>query len=123
MDCLPQLDIAAIHAEAGYNSVVPGIGILCENDKLILAAGRFHNSVNTMSNYAVAGTYLGQVGKIHYGVIGGVIDGYSNANNGYIIPMAAGVVTIPMTGYELHTTIVPPVPNYTPAFVQFSISF
>lgn len=123
IDCTPQIHVAAIHAEAGYRSEVPGLGILCVKEDLILSAGRYSNSVGTMSNYAVVGTYLGTISGIRYGIVGGTVNGYAATNGGDYMPMAAAVATIPLNGFNIHLTMVPRVPNYTPAFVQFSITF
>jgi hypothetical protein len=122
IDCQPQLHIAAIHAEAGYRTAVPGLALLCINDELILSVGAYQNSIGKHSNYIVGGMYLGAVGSIRYGVIAGAVDGYQ-INNGNAIPMAAGIVSFPFMGHSMHLTLIPPVPNYTPALVQVSLSF
>ena len=125
MDCLPQLHIAAIHAEPGYNSVVPGIAVLCslpELNNLIGSIGTYQNSIGKRSNYIVGGQYLGHVGTIKYGYIVGFVDGYP-IRDGAPIPMGAAIVSIPMQEGQLHLTIIPPVPHYTPMLVQFSVSF
>jgi hypothetical protein len=122
MDCLPQLHVAAIHAEPGYNSVVPGLAILCKEDNVLLSTGIYQNSIGKRSNYIVGGQYLGSINKIRYGYIAGIVDGYA-VNDGNAIPMAAAIVSIPLDNMQIHLTFIPPVPHYTPMLVQFSVSF
>ena len=124
MDCHAQIHMAALHAEPGYNSVVPGLGMLCYNPELNLltAVGAYQNSVGKQTNYIVGGRYLGAIDGVRYGYIAGFVDGYP-VGAGKPIPMAAGIVSIPLQGGELHLTLIPPVPHYTPMLVQFSVSF
>lgn len=121
IDCSPQLHVAAIHAEAGYNTSVPGLGVLCVADTLIIGAGSFQNSVGHASNYAVVGEYLGHAGPLRLGYIIGAIDGYPR-NDYKPMPWAAAVATYPLPWGAVHMTAVPAVSGYTPAFVQFSIT-
>ena len=124
MDCLPQLHIAAIHAEPGYNSVVPGIAVLCETElkDLIVSAGIYQNQIGKRSNYIVGGQYLGAINGVRYGYIAGFVDGYQIRDKAPI-PMGALIASIPMQEGSIHLTIIPPVPHYTPMLVQFSVSF
>jgi hypothetical protein len=118
MDCLPQLHVAAIHAEAGYNTATPGIGVLCSDGVYMLGAGVYRNSVSKHSNYAIGGKYLGRINSVTYGIVGGMVDGYA-ARNGHFIPLA-GVV---LTYKQLHLMLVPPVHKQSPALVEFSFTF
>ena len=123
MDCLPQLHVAAIHDVAGYRSEVPGLGVLCAlPDERIIGAGVYQNSVGAQSTYAIAGTYLGAIHGVRYGVIGGTVNGYP-AGNGDFIPMAAAIVSLPFNGIDVHLTFIPSVTNYTPTVVQLSVTF
>ena len=122
IDCQPQLHIAAIHAEAEYRSFVPGLAMLCVDGAHIVSVGAYQNSLGAASIYAVGGLYLGKVGRVRYGFIAGIVNGYP-VGNGDFIPMAAGVISFPFMGETGHITIVPPVEKYSPALVQFSVSF
>jgi hypothetical protein len=120
--CLPQLHIVAIHAESQYKTEVPGLAVLCTKDNRVVSIGVYQNSLGGQSSYAVAGTYLGNIGKVKYGIVVGTVDGYP-LNNGNFIPMAAAIATIHFKEFNVHLTMVPSVPNYTPAFIQISVTF
>jgi hypothetical protein len=118
MDCLPQIHVAAIHAEAGYNTATPGIGVLCSDGVYLLGAGVYRNSVSKHSNYAIGGKYMGHINGVSYGLVGGMVDGYA-ARDGHFIPLA-GVV---LTYKQLHLMLVPAVPSQSPALVEISFTF
>ena len=122
IDCAPQLHIAAIHVAPGYNTSVPGLALLCLRDDFILSAGMFQNSIGHQSDYAIAGKYLATWGNVRFGLVAGAINGYP-LNDYNFIPMAAAVVSVPWGQSILHFTIIPEVPNVSPALVQLSVSF
>jgi hypothetical protein len=115
MDCLPQLHVAAIHAESGYNTATPGIGVLCADGNYILGAGMFRNSISKKSSYAIGGKYLGTINGIQYGLIGGVINGY---NNGKVLPLGGFVASYK----QMHLLFTPPVSGQSPALVEVSFT-
>jgi len=82
MDCMPQIHTVAIHAEAGYNTSVPGLGVLCVTDSKenFVGAGSYRNSIGNASDYAVAGTYIFTISEIRYGIVGGLVTGYPDAS-------------------------------------------
>jgi hypothetical protein len=121
MDCLPQIHTVAIHAEAGYNTVVPGLGILCAKDDYFAGAGVYKNSISKTSVYAQAGMYLLNTPYVKFGFLAGVVTGYPLHP---VIPMGGGVVTVGTGGTRaVHLLLVPKVSNVAPAFVQLSYTF
>jgi hypothetical protein len=123
IDCLPQIHLAALHAEGHYNTFVPGLAVLCTKDDNFVSAGAYDNSIGNASAYAVGGRYLGKVRGLQYGVAAGTVNGYP-ANAGGFIPMAGAVISWSVgPQMDVHLLLVPAVQNYTPAFVQLSVSF
>ncbi len=122
IDCGPQIHLAAIHAEGHYNTFVPGLAVLCVEDRNFASAGAYDNSIGNASLYAVGGRYLGKVSGVNYGLGAGVVNGYP-VNGGDFIPMAGAVLSWPLGKAIIHAFLVPAVRDYTPAFVQFSVSF
>lgn len=120
MDCTPQLHTVAIHAQAGFETAVPGIGILCTQDSILAGVGTYHNSIGKQSNYALGGGYFATLGRIRFGAAAGVVDGY--ALNGGCTPMGVAIVSFPVAGVDVHLTLIPHVPKITPALVQFSFT-
>jgi hypothetical protein len=115
MDCLPQIHVAAIHAEAGYNTATPGIGMLCSDGTYILGAGAFRNSVSQKSSYAIGGHYFGAINGIQFGFVAGIINGYATAK---VLPLGGLVASYK----QLHLLFAPPVSGQSPALVEFSIT-
>lgn len=106
MDCLPHIHVAALHAEPGYRTATPGIGILCKQADTLLGAGLYSNSIGNLSKYAFAGWQPLQLGQVKLGVIAGVVDGY-RMNNGGATPMAALVASYK----HIHLTLIPGTPK------------
>jgi hypothetical protein len=124
MDCLPQLHLAAIHAQAGYRGDTIGLGVFCrlagEKPDWSIGAGRIRNSVEGHSNYASMGYQPWAVGGVRLGGFAGTINGYSYKNGGYF-PYAGALASIPMPFGEVHLVGIPMTPH-TPATVEFSIA-
>lgn len=119
MHCLPQIHVAAIHAQAGFRSDVPGLGVLCRNDgDAVIGAGGYSNSIGKFSAYAIAGYEPFRIGSVRFGAIAGVVNGYGRG----VTPMAAAVASIPFNWGEMHIVLIPPVPRVTPLTVQFSFT-
>jgi hypothetical protein len=106
MDCLPHIHVAAIHAESGFSSATPGLGILCKQTDTLLGAGVYSNSIGNLSKYAFAGWRPLQIDAIKLGVIVGVVDGY-RMNNGGAAPMAALVASYK----HINLTLIPGTPK------------
>ena len=114
MDCLPHLHLVAIHAERGYRSEIPGIGVLCREKKSLVGGGVYRNSVHRETAYLAAGWQPVEAGMMRLGVIAGMASGYRD----YPVPIAAGFVSIG----HLHLTLVPKVRNTTPATLGISFT-
>ena len=112
MDCLPQLHVAAIHAEAGFNSFTPGLGVLCRKKDYLAGAGVYHNSIRKTSAYAIIGWQPWEVAGVKFGVVVGVATGYYQP----IMPMAAGAISY--RGVNL--LLIPRVQGVTPATLALS---
>ena len=77
IDCGPQIHIAAIHAQAGYNNDTPGLGILCALPKDVsVVAGGYHNSINKWSNYGAFVWQPVHIGSVRVGALSGFVTGY-----------------------------------------------
>ncbi len=129
MDCLPQIHTIAIHAEAGYRSVVPGIGILCESGTVMGSVGGYSNSIGRVSDYAVVGKYFFERASIRFGVFTGLSTGYDKDINGdpssQLTPMMGMMISKELNWGPVHAlnlVLVPQVNGLTPAFVQFNFT-
>ena len=122
MDCLPHIHTVAIHAEPGFRSVVPGIGVLCRKNDLLLGAGRYFNSVGRPSNYLITGYQPWHIGSVRFGAVAGVDDGYP-FRDGHVIPLAAAVMSIPLSWGDAHVLILPTVGKTSPLTFQLSFTF
>jgi len=121
MDCLPQLHTIAIHAEAGYQPDVPGLGVFCRDEDLAYGLGRYKNSIGAVSNYFAVGFQPWRMGALRYGFIGGAVNGYSFNDGGYM-PMAAGLISFPQSWGEAHLIVIPLITGVTPLTIQLSFT-
>lgn len=121
IDCLPQIHTIAIHAGPGFQPNVPGVGILCREDDFLGGAGRYKNSIGQMSNYLGVGYQPWRIGEFRVGGVGGVTDGY-RLNNGGFIPMAAGMISMPLSWGEAHLIVIPMISGVTPLTFQFNFT-
>jgi hypothetical protein len=120
IDCAPQIHIAAIHAQAGYNNDTPGIGLLCPiANNTRLAIGTYRNSLSMQSNYAAIAWQPLRLGPMRVGAMAGVVSGYRRD----FTPMAALAVSVPVRAIELHMVAVPAVSGASPATAALSVSF
>lgn len=107
MDCLPHLHVASIHAEPGYRTVTPGIGVGCKWAYAELLAGVYLNSMPKQrpSWYALAalpypvspaiGVVTGYPGGPR--VLGGAILRYTRHSLFVIPPTADSPLTVTYT--------------------------
>lgn len=121
MDCMPQLHLAAIHAEPGYRGDTPGLGVLCRDGDLLAGAGLLRNSIGQRSAYAIAGWQPLRLGPVRIGAVAGAINGY-RYRDGAAMPFAAGVVSVPAGRAEIHLTVIPSSP-VSPATLGLSLSW
>jgi hypothetical protein len=114
MDCLPHIHVAAVHAESGYRSFTPGIGVLC-GSRILAGAGVYSNSYGDASAYGAVGMQPWTVGGWKFGAVTGVVTGYAKSP----APLGALLVSYGV----LHLSILPPVKGKTPAVVAFSFTW
>lgn len=123
MDCSVQVHALAIHSEPGYESVVPGIGLLCEREQWFGAMGQYSNSIRRASIYATAGWYATEFGQFRVGVVAGAATGYREGAQA--VPLG-GVVLSAKVNWgpvnSINALLVPKVEGLTPAFVQFNFT-
>lgn len=99
MDCLPQIHTIAIHAEAGFRSAVPGIGVLCREREYLTGAGVYSNSIGKPSAYAIAGWQRKVGDDLRVGFVVGAASGYR--------PHAIAVGALMVSYNNLHFTVIP----------------
>ena len=122
MDCLPHLHLAAYHAAPGYRGDTPGIGALCRQADWLAGAGVMRNSVGATSFYAAAGWQPLRIGPVRIGVYGGVING-DPYRDGAPFPFVAGLISLPTGPAEWHLSLLPAVPNISPATAGLSVTW
>ncbi len=118
MDCAVQLHLAALHSQPGYESFVPGLGVLCDTDTLIVGAGEYKNSVNRQSAYAFGGLPVYKARNMSVDAILGYATGYIPN----LTPIIGVSVSYAFKGYAIHALVTPAFDS-VPAVVQFSVSF
>jgi hypothetical protein len=76
----------------------------------------FRNSISKHSNYAIGGRYFGSINGVQYGLVAGVIDGYSG---GKVIPLGG----LALTHKQTHLLVTPAVSGQSPALIEISFTF
>ncbi len=100
----------------------PGIGMLRRDGNWLLGAGAFRNSIGNWAGYGYGG-YQWPLGAIRVGGIAGATHRY-NYNNGGIVPMAAAVVSVPLSDkWEIELIGIPRVKDYTYTTLNVSIAY
>jgi hypothetical protein len=79
----------------GVRDATPGIGVMRRQSDWLSGAGVFRNSVGRWAGYGYVG-YQYPFRRVRVGGIGGLTHNY-NWNNRGIVPLAAAVVTVPVT--------------------------
>ena len=120
MDCLPQIHIAAVHAQPGFETFTPGIGVLCRNaEDWLLGGGFVRNSERRLSTYAMGGWQPLRIGPVKVGAVLGTISGYK-ANSGSFQPMGGLMASY----HHAHFLWIPPTKRSAGALaVSFTIPF
>ena len=115
MDCLPHIHVAALHAEQGYRSFVPGLGAFCRDGDTLLGAGVFKNSIGNTSAYFVGGLQPLRFGSVKAGAVLGAATGYYHA----VVPLGAAVLSYK----HIHLSVIPKVEGKAPATLAFSFTW
>lgn len=116
----------SLHADSNDPDITdrtPGIGLMrrTENHWLV-GGGVFRNSIGRTSGYFIGGKQW-ELGPVRAGVIGGITHNY-RGNGGGLVPMAAGLVTVPI-GDRLAVELIaiPRVRDYSYATLNLSLSW
>lgn len=107
MDCGIQVHAVAWHSRPGYESVTPGLGVLCRDGDSLLAAAVYRNSVARQSAYVGIGWQPWRIGPARVGLFGGYVTGYRKII-GPGQAFGAGLVSFPASWGETHVQIIPP---------------
>lgn len=119
--CSPLIHLAAVHDGGGYRTAAPGLGVVCERDSLIGAAGLFSNSIGKTSRYIAGGAQPLQLGPVRVGAVAGFMDGYAY-RGGRSFPFAAITVSAPLGAVTARLMVIPK-SHISPATVALAMSF
>ena len=89
---MPQIHVAAIHADPGYRVFTPGIGVLCREESLSGGMGFYANSNGGKSAYGMAAWQPIKVMGARLGAFAGMVNGYRRGG-GNFVPMAGIAAT------------------------------
>ena len=101
----------------------PGLGVMRRTtEHWLLGAGVFRNSIGRTSGYVVGGKQW-EFGPVRIGGLGGLTHNY-RGNDGGLVPMAAGLVTVPL-GERLAAEfiLIPRVRDYSYATFHMAASW
>jgi hypothetical protein len=109
-------------ASVDLHNTTPGLGLLRRQDGWLAGAGVFRNSLGRWAGYGYDG-YQWPVGPVLVGGVAGITHHY-DANAGGPVPLAAGVVTLPLSKkVALDLVAIPHVANYTYTTLNVSLSW
>lgn len=109
-------------SDVDLHNTTPGIGVIRRQDDWLAGLGVFRNSLGRWAGYAYGG-YQVPIGPVLAGGILGVTHHY-NVNNGGIVPLAAAVVSIPVTDkFMVELVGIPRVSSYTYTTLNVSLSW
>lgn len=109
------------------HNTTPGLGLIRRQDNWLAGAGVFRNSIGRWAGYGYGG-YQWPIarfpaGPLRIGGIAGVTHHYF-WNDGGIVPLAAAVVTVPVTpALSLDLVGIPRIKNATYATLNVSVSW
>ncbi len=108
--------------ETVLHNTTPGLGVMRRHSDWLEGAGIFRNSLGRWAGYGYFG-WQAPIWRIRAGAIGGLTHNY-DANNRGIVPLGAGVVTVPVTqDFAVDVVLIPRVANYTYATANLSLSW
>jgi hypothetical protein len=108
--------------ETELHNTTPGLGLLRRQDGWLAGAGVFRNSIGRWAGYGYGG-YQWPVGPVLLGGIAGATHHYF-FNDGGIVPLAAGLVTVPVSKtIAIDFVAIPRITNYTYATLNVSLSW
>lgn len=114
-------------SETYLHNTTPGAGVIRRHDHWLEGVGVFRNSIGRWAGYGYVGWQapLGALpaGPVRVGGIGGVTHHY-NFNQGGIVPLAAAVVTVPVTSsLAIDLVGIPRIKSATYATLNVSLSW
>jgi hypothetical protein len=114
-------------SETYLHNTTPGVGVIRRHDNWLEGAGIFRNSIGRWAGYGYVGYQLPvghlPAGSVRAGGIGGITHHYY-FNDGGLVPLAAGVVTIPVTRTVAVDLVgIPRIKNATYATLNLSLSW
>lgn len=81
--------------ETKFNEWNPGLGFEYHvNESVVIAAGRYKNSMDRKSSYLIGGWTPLHLGLVKAGVAVGAVNGYPMLNDGKMAPVAMGLVRV-----------------------------
>jgi hypothetical protein len=109
-----------------YNTT-PGVGLIRRHDNWLEGGGIFRNSIGRWAGYGYVGYQVPVLplapGPVRVGAIGGITHHYY-FNDGGIVPLAAAVVTVPVTKtVAIDLVGIPRIKNATYATLNLSLSW
>lgn len=109
-----------------YNTT-PGLGVIRRQDNWLVGAGVFRNSIGRWAGYGYGGyqvpVWQTHAGPVRVGGIGGITHHYY-FNDGGLVPLAAAVVTVPVTKtLAIDLVGIPRIKNATYATLNLSLSW
>jgi hypothetical protein len=117
MDCTPHIHIAAYHAEPGFKSATPGVGVLCRDGDISYGAGGYSNSIGRGTVYGALGLQPLRMGDWRFGVLVGAATGYVASP---VVPLGGLFISTPK---GVNLTVIPPVQPYAPLTIAISWEF
>lgn len=120
--CSVNLHVAALHGESGYETMTPGVGLLCDTPYADVrgSVGFFSNSLGHMSGYVGAAWQPWEVKGVRLGFFGGAINGYGHG----LMPMAAALVSFDLTPqHAVNLIVLPAIRGKTPLTLALTVEF
>lgn len=104
------------------HNTTPGLGLIRRQNDWLAGAGVFRNSIGRWAGYGYVGWQY-PFSRVRVGGIAGITHHYL-WNDGGIVPLAAAVVTVPVTKtVALDFVAIPPIRNATYATLNVSFSW
>jgi len=113
--------------ETYLHNTTPGVGLIRRQDNWLAGAGVFRNSIGRWAGYGYVGwqapLWSTRAGPVRLGGTGGVTHHYY-FNDGGLVPLAAAVVTVPVTEtIAIDLVGIPRIKNATYATLNLSLSW
>lgn len=95
-------------SEQKFNEKNYGLGLEYHfTDDVFVMAGKYKNSVDKKSAYALGAWTPLRFGRVGIGIAAGAVNGYPALNNGKVAPIAAGIIRVEDKHLGLNVIAVP----------------